>query len=73
MGGEADGYEYPTLIEPERELVFMETQWRPAGWVRIPLGQIVADADVVYHHYVRVPSVEQLDHERIYYPKGAAQ
>lgn len=70
MGGEVNGFEYETLIEPEHELVFMKTPWRDFGWVRIPRDAIVPDADVEYRHYRREPSVEQFDHERIYYPEG---
>lgn len=62
QGGDADDWRYQTLIEPDREILMLRDPFHAGQWIRVvgPWPEAV--------RYERVPSVEQFDNERIYYP-----
>jgi hypothetical protein len=63
QGGEATGWDYFTLIEPD-EVIYVMRSPRPevAEWIRVNEDWPEA------LRYRRQPNVEQLSGERIYYP-----
>jgi hypothetical protein len=62
QGGPADGWRYATMIEPPQTIYVIPDPILSTQWVRVSVGWPDALA------YRRVPEVEQLDRERIYYP-----
>lgn len=63
QGGPADNWRYETLIEPPNSIEVMPDPFHPGSWLRVVFGSWPEATT-----YERVPSVEQFDHERIYYP-----
>lgn len=63
QGGPADGWRYATMIEPPQTIYVIADPILPNRWVRVPTSW--HDGALAY---VRVPTVEQFDDERIYYP-----
>lgn len=70
QGGPASGFRYETCIEPDDEIALISV---PIGdkvhWMRQIIEVPQWPKSTVY---VRVRSVEQIDGECIYYPKGSA-
>jgi len=62
QGGDADGWEYLTLIEPDPVIEVMPDPFKTDVWIRV-----VGDWPQAVR-YQREPSVEQFAKERIYYP-----
>jgi hypothetical protein len=62
QGGPVGDWHYFTLIEPPEVIHVMRDPLRPDFFIR------VFDAWPESAAYRRVPAVEQLDDERIYYP-----
>ncbi len=63
QGGPANDWRYATLIEPPQTIYVVRDPFFDTRWVRVP-----ASWGEGSFAYVRVPTVEQFDHERIYYP-----
>jgi hypothetical protein len=62
QGGIADDWIYATLIEPDREIKVMRDPFHDDRFIRVTGDWPEA------MRYERVPTVEQFDNERIYYP-----
>lgn len=67
QGGDADDFRYETLVEPPDEIQILANPFHSGDFFRVlgPWPNAVT--------YVRVPEVEQLADERIYYPKARVQ
>jgi hypothetical protein len=66
QGGPVEDWHYLSLVEPPETIYVTHTR-EPHGWVRV-----LEDWEGA-HAYRREPSVEQFDHERIYYPAEAPE
>jgi hypothetical protein len=63
QGGPADNWTYATLIEPDEEISVMPDPFHADRFIRVT-GDWPQAAPAIR----RVPSVEQFEFERIYYP-----
>jgi hypothetical protein len=62
QGGPADDWRYEALIEPPEQIKVMPDPFHAGQFLRVVGDWPQATT------YERVPAVEQLDDERIYYP-----